>query len=146
MPTDLGQPYPPTWQGYPPHMSTRDLLIWRNWFPGIARTVQHLFFDVGLGPGPVIPPRTPAPLAKMWTRLNQKRADVILERDADVVIVELRSMASASAIGRLLLYRQLYLQDPVLGPDIKTWLVTDIIDDPTRALAEEHGIEVTAVP
>ncbi len=145
MPTDLGVPFPPDWRGYPPHMSARDLVIWRQWYTTVARDVVHLYFDVGLGPGAVVPPRTEPALARMWVRLNQKRADVLLERVSDVVILELRASASASAVGRLLLYRRLYLQDAVLGADLKLWLVTDRIDDETRAVAEESGIQVWVV-
>jgi len=126
-------------------MSQRDLLIWRRWYTTIARDVVNLYFDVGLGPGPYVPPKTDKNLAAMWTRLNQKRADVVFEYLDRVIIVELRSHASASAIGRLLLYRVLYLQDPLLGSNVETWLVTDQIDDTTKAVAQAHQIKVTVV-
>lgn len=140
MPTDIGVPFPPDWRGYPPHMSQRDLLIWRTWYPGVARDAIALYFDVALGEGTYTPPKTPPDLARMWLRLNQKRADVVMQRASDIVIIELRASASASAIGRLLLYKKLYLQDPVLGTQLQLYLVTDRLDAPTQELAQESGI------
>jgi hypothetical protein len=146
MATDLGRPFPADWRGRPPHMSTNDRAIWTHFYPTIESQVQALYFDVALGPGPPIPPKTPPNLARMWTRLNQKRVDVVVDLMDRVAIIETRYNASSSAIGRLLMYKRLWLLDPPLPQPVETWIVTNAADPDWLPLATELGIKTFTVP
>lgn len=146
MPTDLGYEFPPEWNGRPLHMGPNDRMLWFAWFPSVRRDVERMWFDVAVGPWPYIPPLTSIVDARMWARLNQKRIDAVLERAGDLVIVELRWDASSSAIGRLLMYRDLWLQDDPVRKPVKLWLVSNKLDPAWQATARSAGIEVLFVP
>lgn len=104
-----------------------------------------MWFDVAVGPWPYIPPKTPEDYARMWARLNQKRIDVVLDFGTFVAIVELRWDASASAIGRLMMYRDLLKDDDPFGKPVQLYLVTNKVDPLWAPTARSVGVQVIAV-
>lgn len=136
----LGPEFLPTWNGYPPRMSEEDYRIWTRWYPTIRQSVLRIWFDIGLGNIPEIPPGTSAELAFMWERNNQKRADAIIEAPTEIWLVELRNAASLNAIGRLEGYQDLLQPDAPWNKPIVPYLVTNHEDRDVRASAEKRGI------
>lgn len=140
MATDLGTTYSPSFTGQPPHMSREDTLIWSRYWPTIRAGTLRLWFDVGLGQGRPSPAGTPENLARMWTRLNQKRADVITETPDAVHIIELRDAAQSNAVGRLQTYAMLWKEDPPISKPLKLDLITNTEDLDVKALCALVGI------
>lgn len=140
MPTDLGARFTNTFTGKPAHISPEDRVIFDRWWPSIKDHISAVYFDVGLGAGKPSQEFTPPAYKKMWTRLTQKRADVVITADNQVWIVELRFAANANAIGRLLTYQEAYNEDPVLGPLSGLMLVTNEHDDDVRRITNKLGI------
>lgn len=146
----------------PDRMAPGDFEIWARWWPSIADGTVTVIFDVGLGDGLPLspdspagrvlsapfdfrvlassPPGSPEKLAFMHLRNSQKRADVIIEREAEVWLVELRFAAQASAIGRLLMYGRLWAEDPVFDKEVRLFLVTDADDPDVRLTAKDFGV------
>ena len=141
----LGPEFLPTWNGYPPRMSEEDYRIWQRWHPRVMQYILRMWFDVGLGEGKPIPPDTSADLAFMWTRNTQKRADVIIETDTEIWLVELRFKAQANAIGRLLTYLDLVEDDNPFTKAIRPLLVTDQEDPEVRRSASKRRIQYLVV-
>jgi len=141
MPTDLGIRYFPTWNGYPPHISPEDLEIWKRYHTFVLGEAINLYFDVGLGGPENIPPDTTEEMKRMWIRTNQKRADVVVEAQNHWTIIELRHYASAAALGRLLMYRDLWRKEPPDDKPVMLRLVSDGYDKDVKATAEALGIE-----
>ena len=140
MPTTLGTPYPQTWEGRPPHMSGEDLELWLKYRPIAIQKALKIYFDVGLGGQTEVPEGTSPEMALMWLRNTQKRIDVLIEEEKKWVIIELRSRAQASAVGRLLQYFNLWKEDPPDKKIVELNLVTDTVDQDTKNLAEKLGI------
>jgi hypothetical protein len=72
---------------------------------------------------------------------TQKRIDVLIETQKSWKIVELRHNATASALGRLIMYRNLWKSDPPDDRPVELMLVTDKYDPDVEAAAKELGIE-----
>ena len=143
MPTDLGARFDSTYTGKPAHISPEDLLIFDRWWPTVREHITEVYFDVGLGPGRPSPAGTPANYAKMWLRLNQKRADILAVVRDEVWIIELRFAANTNALGRLLGYKGAYLEDPKLGANVRLMLVTNEYDADVERAALYAGIIYT---
>lgn len=146
----------------PDRMSPGDFEIWARWWPRVLGGALAVIFDVGLGDGLPLSPETeagrilsapfdfrtlaaaprgsPEKLAFMHLRNTQKRADVIIERDSEVWLVEMRFNAQASAIGRLQMYGRLWAQDPVWDKPVKLYLVTNLEDPDVKVTAELLGL------
>lgn len=81
----------------------------------------------------------------MWIRNTAKRIDAVGERGGVYTIFEARRIAGWSAIAQLLGYRNLwYIQYPTLPLDA-LWLITERIDDITRATAAQAGVRTWVV-
>ncbi len=145
MPTILGQRFGPDFSGRPPHMAPIDAEIWRRWRPSLAAGIEALYFDVGLGLPRELPQVQRSEELLMWIRLNQKRADVLIEWQREVWIVELRHAASLNAVGRILGYRMLWNQDPVIAKPLVLAIVTDRFDSDVQELAGIQGVLYEAV-
>lgn len=145
MPTLLGDAYPITFGGYPTHMSTSDLHIWRTYQSTIPATARALYFDVRLGDGRPAGPETPDYLRRMWRLNTQKRADVVVEYPDRWHLIELRNNAQLNAIGRLLGYQALWKATPPDARPLTIELVTDNHDQDTADLARAHGITYTVL-
>jgi hypothetical protein len=136
----LPTPLDPLWAGYPPHMSALDYPIWKTWAPSQSSRWHALYFDVALGPGADTSAAPDAAHAAMWTRLTQKRADVVADAGDHWELIELRHAANANALGRLLLYQHLWIQDPPDTRPLKLILVTDHPDPDIAPLLPQHNI------
>jgi hypothetical protein len=145
VPTFLGDTFPSVFRGRPPRLAEPESSIYTRFSLKIPSDVVASFFDVGLGPGKPAPLGTEENLLRMWLRNTQKRADVVLQFRDKVAIIELRTVAQSSAVGRLLLYKMLYLQDPVLGSNVELWLVTDLQDDEVEVLSNSQNIKYIVV-
>ncbi|HEV8719960.1 MAG TPA: hypothetical protein VGW77_04890 [Candidatus Binatia bacterium] len=135
MPTTLGPKYGPDYTGYPPRMSQEDFLIWQRWWPAHKSAVIALYFDVGLGLPDFLPTTDDAAQLLGWIRNTQKRADVITERDTDVLLIEFRFNAQLNAIGRLQGYQLLLEDDNPFKKPIIPLLVTNRHDSEVERLA-----------
>lgn len=140
MPTTLGDKYHPQWAGYPPHMSREDYPLWINSKVSLLKDALSIYFDVGLGGQTEVPPGVAPSYALMWQRVTQKRIDVLVEATDSWRIIELRNEATSSAIGRLLLYRDMWLRDPPDSRPLKLYLVTNLPDPDVKTTAEALGI------
>lgn len=141
MATDLGRRFNVDYAALPPHMSPEDYAIWLRYRPiPQGRGALALYFDVGLGAGQIAPADASPELREMWRRLNQKRADVIIEYDDHVDLIELRDHAGPNALGRLSTYRLLLTADNPLNKPITTTLVTNLTDPDVAATAAALSI------
>lgn len=145
MPTILGQRFGADFSGRPPHMASIDAEIWRRWRPSLAAGIEALYFDVGLGLPRELPQVQRSEELLMWIRLNQKRADVLIEWVDAVWLVELRHAASLNAVGRILGYRMLWDQDPVIPKSMQLFIITDRFDADVEELAVAQGMVYRAV-
>lgn len=121
-------------------MSCEDLSIWHRWAPTQRRRWHALYFDVGLGPGLPPPDHQGVDLHAMWTRLTQKRADVVADAGDHWELIELRHSAQANALGRLLQYAALWRADPPDQRPLTLTLVTDFLDPTLPDLLANYNI------
>lgn len=141
MPVDLKRRFPPTFTGRPQQISALDLQLWLMYRQLLPEDTRALYFDVGLGAGRPAPPHTDPTTAAQWRAITQKRADVVVELPDHWRLVELREQAQANAIGRLLVYRTLWLDDPPDQRPLELQLVTNVDDPDVRRIARDNQID-----
>lgn len=126
-------------------MSAEDEAIWQRYLPTIANDFDFMYFDVGLGEGASAPESASPEYKRMWKINTQKRADVILETKDAWTIIELRNIATSSAIGRLLLYKTLWNADPPDARPLQLRLITNGFDADVQHLCEVMDIHYQVV-
>ena len=145
MPPTLGRAFPPSWDGYPPHMSPKDYTLWQPYRRDHLPTATALYFDVALGRGEI--PDAPAlpPIEAMWSRVTSFRADCIIDSPRSWTLVELRDNAGAGALGAVLLYADLWAADPPDARPITLELVTNHLHPDLARTLRRYGIRLTIV-
>ena len=145
MPVTLKQRFDPAWEGTPPHISKEDHKIFKRARPRLFKDAVNVYYDVGLGEASEIKEEIKANYKKMWEALIQKRIDVLVETKEYWNIIELRTRASSTAVGRLLQYLNLWWKDPPDQKPVKLILVTDSPDPDLEGLVQMANIELIVV-
>lgn len=140
MPTDLGPLFPADYTGMPPHMGSNDFAIWQRYHAVYGGRYLGFYFDAAVGQGAEIPEGTEEKLARTWTRLTQKRIDVIGIRNDAVWIIEVRDSAGTSALGAVLSYVHLLRNDNPFSLPLRAAVLTDHTDRDMKAVMRDYGI------
>jgi hypothetical protein len=145
MPTTLGPPFQPDFPGLPTGISLEDLQLWWRYRPQLPTDTTSLYFNVRLGDGKPAGANVDAEWRNYWYTVTSKRADVIVQTPTEIQIIELRNNATANAIGRLLMYRTLWNDDPPLPGTARAILVTNLHDPDVARQAHLSDITYTIV-
>ena len=93
------------------HMLPREEVIWDAYIARHGLPEGLVDYDVHLGEGAPLDESWPAWMKSMVKSLSTHRLDVVVIRPLEVVIVEIKSVAGMSAVGQLLGYEALWLQE-----------------------------------
>src|SRR4030066_719616 len=143
MPTILGPAYPPDWDGTPKRMSKEDFALWKIYRETELNGVIALYFDVLLGKGQDAGEGYTDEEKQFWREKTQLRADVVIEYDDKVKLVELRANASVSTIGRVDAYMLLMNDDNPLGKPLEAEIVTNTQQQIVSDIAKRRKIKYT---
>ena len=82
---------------------------------------------------------------KMWAALKAKRIDMTCETDSNLWIIEIKDLLLPSAIGQLMLYRDMYARQYKPGKEVRLIIVSGHDDYDVRKFAESQGIRVVII-
>lgn len=145
MPTILGPKYSTDWRGKPPHMLAPDIPVWYRFLKEWAPHFEALYYDCLLGGPEVTPEEEKDPMKRMWRSLTCKRADAIAETKNEVWIIEVSAYPGMRALGQLITYQTLWLEDPKIDKPDKMILVADQVDRDVRLSYGPHNIDLHLV-
>ena len=146
MPTQLGKTYSVNWRGHPPHMLFPDVPVWYSWLETYGSIIDELYYDCLLG-GPWLSDQDKKdPLKRMWNYNLSKRADAIAIVGPEVWIIEVATSPGLRAVGQLLTYQNLWMEDPKIILPEKLVLVCSAIDTDLLSSAARYGILTYVTP
>ena len=146
MPTKLGKKYFIDWRGDPPHMLKEDVPVWYRFLGKYGHLFSALYYDVLLG-GPTLSPAQEAdPFWRGWRVNISKRADAIAIVGDKVWIIEVATNPGLRAVGQLLVYHTLWLEDPKIFMPEELILVCESVDKDLLAGAAQYGIRSYVTP
>ena len=146
MPTTLGKPYSIDWRGYPPHMLFADVPVWYSWLEIYGKYIDKLYYDCLLGGPWMTEEALQDKLTYQWAYNNSKRADAIAELENEVWIIEVATSPGLRAVGQLLSYLSLWVEDPKIEKQEKMVLVCAELDTDLIACAARYGIITYVTP
>lgn len=146
MPTTLGKPFSVAWRGRPPHMLFPDIPLWYNWLAKYGQFIDNLYYDSLVG-GPWLPEGSaPDKFTSQWAYNISKRIDAVAELSDEVWIIEVATSPGLRAIGQLLCYWALWMEDPKIMKPEKLVLVCAAVDTDLLACAAKYGIVTYVMP
>lgn len=128
MPTILGPKYATDWRGKPPHMLAPDIPVWYRFLHEYENQFLSLYYDSLLGGPKLTAYEEKDRLAYMWRAITSKRSDAIAELKDELWIIEVAEHPEMRAVGQLITYEALFLEDPKIDKPIKKILVATSID------------------
>lgn len=128
MPTTLGPEYSTGWRGNPPHMLAPDIPVWYRFLDQFSNQFLTLYYDSLLGGPKLTSDEEKDRYKRMWRSLTSKRSDVIAELTGELWIIEVSDNPRMRAIGQLITYEALWLEDPKIDKPIKKVLIAASID------------------
>lgn len=121
-------------------MLKEDVPVWYRFLEQWGDRFIALFYDCFLGGPYFTPEQLKDPMTKMWRANVSKRADAIAETADRVWIIEVASHPGLRAVGQLLVYRYLWLEDPKISKPEEIILVCETVDQDLIAAAVQAGI------
>ena len=145
MPTTLKRPYSLDWRGDPPHMLPPDIPIWWRFLEKWRHEIKTLYYDCLLG-GPFFTEEELLdPIKKSWQYVNAKRPDAIAETENEVWIIEVAANPGLRAMGQLIAYQALWLEDPKIAKIERPVLIVETLDTDLGAAAAKMGALIFVV-
>ncbi len=145
MPTELGKKWSIDWRGNPPHMQQPDHPVWYRFLERYGQYFKALYYDCHVG-GPFLTPEQMAdPMERMWRTNTVKRADAIAELENELWIIEVADYPGLRAIGQLMMYQTLWLEDPKIMKPEQLVLVSERIDNDMGIACSRYGIKIYLV-
>lgn len=129
-----------------PGLNVIESKIAKSWLAKHRDDYERVVFNMRLGAGVQLPPGTPDYILKAAKAGTTKRTDIVAFSNGSVTIVEAKEQATFGALGQLLGYRRLYLQDnPQTGHvDMVIAAITQVAD--TAHVFAENNIKVELFP
>ena len=146
MPTTLGRPFSVDWRGKPPHMLFPDIPVWYSWLAKYGQFIDTLYYDCLVGGPWFAPGAGPDKFRKQWAYNISKRIDAIAEFEDEVWIIEVTTSPGLRAIGQLMTYWALWLEDAKIDKPEKLVLVCSAVDRDLLACAAKYGIVTYVTP
>lgn len=140
MPTELGEPYLPSWRGKYPHMLPEDMPVWERFLDMNPTLFQRVYYDVRVGGVIPEPGFGDEKLRKMFWQNTAKRIDVLGEMEDEIWIIEVAARPGLRAVGQLNTYLALWWEDPVIPKPVKPVLVCQSIDDDLKRSLDFYGV------
>ena len=103
----LGRSYPPEIRPTYPHLLPEDAALWTYWLQTNATRLQRVWYDVHVGTAVPIAATAPPWLRSVADAVTRKRIDVVAEAPDALWVVELKPIASYTALGQAIAYARL---------------------------------------
>jgi len=146
MSTTLGEKYSVAWRGRPPHMLQTDIPVWWRFLDRYGAEIDSLYYDCLMGGVELTPEDELDSMKRMWRATTAKRTDAIAETKSEVWIIEVSDYPGMRAIGQLLTYQTLWIEDPKIAKVERLLLIAGRIDTDIAAAAGKIGILVYVLP
>ncbi len=123
-----------------PHLMPREIPIWEAWLQENKDKYDKFEYDVRVGESIVPPPGLDANIAEMAVSLAKKRIDVVAFKDGNPLIIEIKDYAGLTAIGQLVSYPLLYIDEFPESPKPGIMLLAQRLLPDVARILEFFGI------
>jgi len=120
-----------------PHMLSEDTEVWSKYLSAPIVPIKEVWYDVRVGK-PVQLPAEASPMElRIAAGLTRKRIDVVAAVGGGFWVIEVKPVASMLALGQILSYRTLFVQEYAVDGEVWPVVVCDSIDED---LVDEFGM------
>lgn len=126
-------------------MSVYDAVVWRAFLECGVVQFLSLEYDARVGGAHCKTCPESEPLHPMWSTLLYKRVDVIAETADSIWCVEVKPLASMSALGQALAYTSMLRKQRAMEKPARPVVVCSRVDEDVAPVFIEFGVSVVVV-
>jgi hypothetical protein len=128
-----------------PGMLPREIIIWRNWCKLHEAEYDRFDYNTRIGSGHDPGPSWPDEIRRMAVANTQLRIDAVAWKGDTPTLLEVKDRAGASAVGQILTYEAVWLQDFPQGPPPLLIMVTNRLQNNIMPLVKKANIRLDLV-
>lgn len=125
-----------------PHMMAEDIEVWSKYLAAPIAPIKKVWYDVHVGGAVPVPAGGGEMLQRISAGLTRKRIDVIAQVGGGFWVVEIKPFASMLALGQVISYTRLFLQEYSVDGEVWPVIVCDAVDDDLLAGYDALGVAV----
>jgi hypothetical protein len=125
-----------------PERTDRESTIIRDWLLEHGAEYDRFSFSVRVGEGQTPAPELEPGVARSVVFSSRKRIDVLAWQGNQPTIIEVKERVTPGALGQVLTYRQLFMQEQPDAPEPILKVIGRYSDDETIRALVSHGVEV----
>lgn len=125
-----------------PHMLAEDTAVWTRYLESPLVPIKELWYDVHVG-APMEPTLAGDTLgAVIAAGISRKRIDVVAAVGGGFWVIEVKPVANMVALGQVISYSRLFVQDYAPRGEVWPVIVCDSADEDLVAQFDELGVAV----
>lgn len=122
------------------HMMAEDVQVWSRFLQGFGHRIKELWYDVHVGASMQGNELEDPMLSKVAAGVSRKRIDVVCRVGMLVWVVEIKPFANMVAVGQVLVYARLFMQEYSVAGEIYPVIVANDCDPDVISLCDALGV------
>ncbi|MBA7533039.1 hypothetical protein ES705_25274 [subsurface metagenome] len=128
-----------------PHMLAEDTLVWSKYLADPVHRITEVWYDVHVGkPVPGLDPSDKLGM-RIASGITRKRIDVVARVGGGLWVVEIKPFASMLALGQVLSYTRLFVEEYRPDEEVRPVIVCSAVDADLLDEFEAMGVVVIEV-
>jgi len=111
-----------------PHMLAEDTAVWSRYLESPVLPIKEVWYDVHVGHAVLLPVGAPDIDQRIARGITRKRIDVICRVDSVLWVVEIKPYASMLALGQVLSYTRMFVEEFRPAGEVASVIVCDSVD------------------
>ncbi len=127
------------------HLLPKEIAIWERFLAQYGNLFTSFDYDVHLGPGAELPEDTPEWVVRQSQAVSRDRVDVVGHTEGNIWIIEIKPRGGKGAVGQLIQYERLYLEELAPSKPVFKVLVCERLAPGIQETCQAQGISIYLV-
>ncbi|MBA7690502.1 hypothetical protein ES703_99031 [subsurface metagenome] len=125
-----------------PHMMAEDIAVWSKYLASPLVTIKEVWYDVHVGGAVQVAGGPGTVEARVAAGVTRKRIDCVCRVGGGYWVVEVKPFASMLALGQVLSYTRLFVQEYRPAGEVWPVIVCDAVDEDLLDEFDAAGVAV----
>ena len=125
-----------------PHFLAADTDVWTRYLRNPIVPIKEVWYDVHVGGAVQLLPDADEMDRRIAAGVTRKRIDVVAKIGAGFWIIEVKPVAGMTAIGQIIIYTRLFLQEFQVTGEVFPVIIVDEVDQDVAPEIDSLGVVV----
>ncbi len=123
-----------------PHMLAEDTAVWTRYLRSPVILIKEVWYDIHVGRQTKTAGGPGTLEARIAAGISRKRIDAVCRVDGGYWVVEIKPFGSMLAVGQVVSYARLFVQEYRLDDEVRAVIICDQADEDVILLCEDLGV------